>query len=255
MHMPVIPRTAFTGETGQGEWADSLLELDTDFGTLLDLLDELGVTDDTLVVFAGDNGPEVQTWRGTPGFWEGSSFAGGEGNLRTACIVRWPGHVTAGAVSDDILHITDWFPTILRAAGVAAPDDRVIDGVDQLDWLCGRQPSSQRDGYIYWMGPAIYGVKWQNFKLALVAQKYSTDPVGKLSSPRLINLITDPQEREPINPSTSTPGPSPTSTASSASSERAWTASRSPPRAPPSTTAQPDRGDDTGAGSLPAALR
>ncbi len=97
MHMPVIPRAEFKGRTGQGDWADSLLELDADFGVLLDLLDELGIADDTLVVFAGDNGPEdVLLWRGTPGYWEGSYFAGGEGNLRTPCIVRWPGHVPAG---------------------------------------------------------------------------------------------------------------------------------------------------------------
>jgi arylsulfatase A-like enzyme len=84
MHMPVIPREEFKVQTGQGNWVDSLLELDTDFGTLLDLLDELGVADDTMVVFAGDNGPEeVLLWRGTPGYWEGFYFAGGEGNLRT----------------------------------------------------------------------------------------------------------------------------------------------------------------------------
>jgi len=77
MHMPVIPRLEFKGRTGQGDWADSLLELDTDFGTLLDLLEELGIGDDTLVVFAGYNGPdEVLLWRGTPDFWEGSYFAG-----------------------------------------------------------------------------------------------------------------------------------------------------------------------------------
>jgi len=58
MHMPVIPREEFKGKTGHGDWADSLLELDTDFGVLLDLLDELDLADSTLVVFAGDNGPE-----------------------------------------------------------------------------------------------------------------------------------------------------------------------------------------------------
>ena len=80
LHMPVIPRAEFKGRSGQGDWADSLLELDTDFGTLLDLLDELDVADDTLVVFAGDNGPEdVLLWRGSPGYWEGSYFAGGRG--------------------------------------------------------------------------------------------------------------------------------------------------------------------------------
>ena len=75
MHMPVLPRVEFKGLTGQGDWADSLAELDADFGTLLDVLTDLGVAENTLVVFAGDNGPEeVQTWRGTPGYWEGSSF-------------------------------------------------------------------------------------------------------------------------------------------------------------------------------------
>jgi arylsulfatase A-like enzyme len=199
MHMPVVPRPEFKGRTGQGDWADSLLELDTDFGVLLDLLDDLRIAEDTIVVFAGDNGPEeVLLWRGTAGYWEGSYFAGGEGNLRTPCIVRWPGRFRAGEVSNDIMHVTDWFATILRAAGVEPPRDRVIDGIDQLDWLSGDAPESQRDGYVYWMGPEIYGVKWRNFKLAFVAQKYSTDPPAKLATPRIINLTVDPQEREPI---------------------------------------------------------
>jgi arylsulfatase A-like enzyme len=200
MHMPVIPREEFKGKTGHGDWADSLLELDTDFGVLLDLLDELDLAGNTLVVFAGDNGPEeVLLWRGTPGYWEGSYFAGGEGNLRTPCIVRWPGHIPGGQVSDDIMHVTDWFTTLVRAAGAEEPADRVIDGVNQLAWLSGQRSSSLRDGYLYWMGPELYGVKWRNFKLAFVAQQYSTDPVGKLSSPRIINLVADPHEREPLD--------------------------------------------------------
>jgi arylsulfatase len=134
MHLPVVPRDEFKDSSGQGDWADSLLELDADFGCLLALLDELEVADTTLVVFAGD-----------------------------------------------------------------LPDDRIIDGIDQLDWLTGATEASRRDGFIFWMGPEMYGAKWRNFKLALVQQKYSTDPVGKLSSPRIINLITDPQEREPFN--------------------------------------------------------
>ena len=199
LHMPVIPREEFRGQSGQGDWADSLLELDTDFGALLDLLDELGIADDTLVVFAGDNGPEdVLLWRGSPGYWEGSYFAGGEGNLRTPCIVRWPGRIQPGRTSDEIMHVTDWFTTILHAAGLREPTDRVIDGVDQLDWLTGEAATSQREGYIYWMGPQMYGVKWRNFKLVLVAQRYMQDAAAKLPTPRLINLATDPQEREPV---------------------------------------------------------
>jgi arylsulfatase A-like enzyme len=199
LHMPVIPRQEFKGQTKQGDWADALLELDSDFGTLLDLLDELGVAQRTLVVFAGDNGPEdVLLWRGSPGYWEGSYFAGGEGNNRTPCVVRWPGRVRAGEASDDIMHVTDWFSTILAAAGVDPPSDRVIDGINQLEWLTGAANESRREGYVYWMGPQIYGAKWRNFKLELVAQKNMFDPAFRLPTPRLINLITDPREREPV---------------------------------------------------------
>lgn len=200
LHMPVIPREEFKGRTQQGDWADSLLELDTDFGAVLRLLDELELADNTLVVFAGDNGPEdVLLWRGSPGFWEGSYFAGGEGNLRTPCIIRWPGRVPNGGTSDEIMHVTDWFTTILRAAGAPIPDDRVIDGVDQLDWLTGATTKSNRDGYIYWMGPEMYGVRWRNFKLVLVEQKYMSDAAARLPTPRLINLTTDPHERERVS--------------------------------------------------------
>jgi arylsulfatase len=114
-------------------------------------------------------------------------------------MARWPGQIATGRVSDDIMHVTDWFTTILRVAGAEVPADRVIDGIDQLPWLGGQQAASAREGYLYWMGPELYGVKWRNFKLALTVQTYSTDPPGKLSSPRIINLVADPQEREPLN--------------------------------------------------------
>jgi hypothetical protein len=95
----------------------------------------------------------------------------------------------------DIMHVTDWFTTLLHAARAHLPADRVIDGINQLPWLSGQQESSQREGYLYWMGPELYGVKWRNFKLALAVQKYATDPVGKLPSPWIINLIADPDVR------------------------------------------------------------
>ncbi len=200
MHMPVVPRQEFKGRTRQGDWADSLMELDADFGQLLHLLDELGIADETLVVFAGDNGPEdILLWRGSPGYWEGSYFAGGEGNLRTPCIARWPGNIPAGRVTDEIMHVTDWFTTLLRAAGVEPPKDRVIDGLDQLPWLTGHAPVSAREGYIYWMGSEMYGVKWRNFKLVLVAQKYTSDAPDRPASPHIINLTLDPHEREAIS--------------------------------------------------------
>jgi arylsulfatase len=104
----------------------------------------------------------------------------------------------AGRTSDEIVHVVDWFTTILRAAGLDPPGDREIDGVDQLGWLTGAAESSAREGYIYWMGPQMYGVKWRNFKLVLIAQMQEQDAPARLATPRLINLTTDPQEREPV---------------------------------------------------------
>jgi len=132
MHAPTTARAEFKGKSGHGEWADALLELDTDFGELLDCLTALGVAENTIVVFSGDNGPEeMEPWRGDSGPWDGSYFTGMEGSLRTPAIVRYPGQVPAGRVSNEIVHITDMFTTIVCWAGLEVPNDRVIDGVDQ----------------------------------------------------------------------------------------------------------------------------
>jgi len=140
MHFPTTPRDEFRGTSGHGEWADCLQQLDHDFGQLLDTINELGVSEETIVVFAGDNGPEeAEPWRGTAGFWDGSYFTGLEGSLRTPCLIRYPGHVSPGNESNEIMHITDMFTTLIRWAGTDIPDDRVIDGVDQRAFLEGRQ--------------------------------------------------------------------------------------------------------------------
>jgi arylsulfatase len=197
MHFPILPRAEFKGRSGQGEWADCLLQLDADFGTLLDALKELGIDGNTIVVLSGDNGPEeMEPWRGHPGFFDGSYFTGMEGSLRTPCLVRYPGRVPPGAQSNEIVHITDMFTTLLRWAGTDAPGDRVIDGVDQRAFLEGKQKHSAREGFPYWMGETLYGVKWRDFKLAFHMQKTLAEPAQKLATPYLINLIVDPKERK-----------------------------------------------------------
>jgi len=201
MHIPVVPRDEYKGKSGNGDWADSLLQLDGDFGELLDKIDALGLGENTIVVFAGDNGNEEMLLnRGTSGFFEGSYFTGMEASLRTPCIARWPGKIAAGQKSNEIVHITDWFSTLLSMAGLQAPNDRVIDGKDQSPFLFGEQEKSNREGFIYWNGEKMYGVKWQNFKMVMVEQKYFTDPVLPFATPHIINLLTDPKEREPYNP-------------------------------------------------------
>jgi arylsulfatase len=200
MHLPTIPRAEFKGKSGQGEWADCLLELDADFASIVDTVKELGVDDNTLIVFSGDNGPEeLEPWRGHPGFFDGSYFTGMEGSLRTPCLIRYPGRVPAGRQSNEIVHITDMFTTLLRWAGAEVPNDRVIDRLDQRTFLEGKQEKSAREGFPYWMGDTLYGVKWQNFKLVMHLQKTLTEPSQKLMTPYLINLTVDPKERKPYD--------------------------------------------------------
>lgn len=199
LHLPTVPREEFKGASGHGDFADCLLELDHDFGRLLDHLDRLGMVENTIVVFFGDNGAEEsQPWRGTSGFFEGSYFTGMEGSLRTPCIIRWPGRVPAGRSSDEIVHITDIFTTMVRWGGCEIPADRVIDGLDQGMFFLGEQENSNREGFPFWNGEQLYGVKWHNWKAVMKRQKYMWDAVETLSMPHLFNLIEDPKERENV---------------------------------------------------------
>lgn len=201
MHMPTIPRAEFAGQSANGDWADCLLELDHDFGVLLDTLDELGIADNTIVVLAGDNGAEEKIlWRGSPGVFEGSYFTASEGGLRTPCLIRWPGRVPGGRSSNELVHQVDMFPTLLGWAGAKVPDDRVIDGIDQSMFFCGQQSESRREGCIVWVRDRIHAVKWRNFKVRYSRQRYFDDETHMLTNPDVINLITDPKERESQNP-------------------------------------------------------
>jgi arylsulfatase A-like enzyme len=201
MHLPNVPRDQYKGASGNGPWADCLLQLDGDFGVLLDRLTEYGIADDTIVVLAGDNGNEAAALhRGTAGFFEGTYFTGMEASLRTPCLIRSPGQIEAGRVSNDIMHITDMFTTLLSLADIDAPSDRVIDGIDQSRWLCGEEEHSKREGFLFWNGPVLYGAKWHDFKLKLVLQRSMFDPALQLSFPHIINLMTDPKEVDAMNP-------------------------------------------------------
>jgi arylsulfatase len=200
MHMPTVPRPEFKGKSGQGDWADCLLELDADFGAILDTLNELKIDGNTIVVFSGDNGPEeLEPWRGHPGFFDGSYFTGMEGSLRTPCLVRYPGRVPSGKQTNEIVHITDMFTTLLRWTGAETPSDRVIDGLDQRAFLEGKDDNSAREGFPFWMGDTLYGVKWRNFKMVLYLQNTLTDPALKLPTPHVVNLTVDPKERKAID--------------------------------------------------------
>jgi arylsulfatase len=200
MHFPMVPRDEFRGKSTNGDWGDCLLMLDHDFGALLDKLGELGIAEDTIVVFAGDNGAEDHLLgRGTAGFFDGSYFSSAEGGIRTPGIVRWPGRVAPGQESNELVHVTDMFTTLLGWAGCEVPQDRLIDGLDQGALFLGEQQESPREGCLVWLNEELHAVKWNDFKINFKRQQHFHDPELPLGFARITNLMEDPKEREPVN--------------------------------------------------------
>jgi arylsulfatase len=195
VHMPVLPHPDFAGKTGNGDWADTLAEMDYRTGQILDAIHDAGIEDNTIVVFCSDNGPEAtDPWQGDPGPWRGTYFTAMEASLRAPFIVRWPGKIPAGRVSNEIVHIVDTYPTLARVAGAKVPTDRAIDGIDQLDFFLGKQENSNREGFPAYVADRLQAVKWHNWKMHLIWQVNMYDPPVTLPLPRIINLLTDLKE-------------------------------------------------------------
>lgn len=195
LHFPTLAHPDFAGRSGVGEFADSMIEMDHRVGQMLDAVDELGLADDTLFIFASDNGPEFRRpWRGTAGPWTGTYHTAMEGGLRVPLIVRWPGRVAPAQVSDDIVHVTDLFSTLVAAGGGVLPADRPIDGVNQLDWWAGRAPSSSREGFVFFIKQELRAAKWRHWKLHFAYESEPNDGVRHLETPWLFNIKRDPKE-------------------------------------------------------------
>lgn len=195
LHFPSLAHPDFVGRTGHGEMADSLAEMDYRVGQIVDAVDRLGRAEDTIFLYGSDNGPEFRRpWRGTAGYWRSTYHTAMEGSLRVPFMLRWPGKVPAGGVSNEIVHIADIFPTLARAVGADLPKDRAIDGVDQLDFFLGRQPHSNREGFVYYIKNEMRAVKWRDWKMHMIWEPEVNDGPVKLESPYLFNLIQDPKE-------------------------------------------------------------
>ena len=194
-HLPTLPNPAFAGKTGNGDWADMLAEMDHNVGDMLDAVDQLGIRDNTIVIFASDNGPEfIKPWDGWAGPWRGQYFTAWEGGIRVPFLIRWPGKVSAGRVSDEIVHGIDLFPTLASIVGAAVPKDRPIDGVDQSSFFTGKSEKSAREGILIWCADRLQAVKWRNFKVHFYQQETMVSPPIKLAIPLLFNLYTNPRE-------------------------------------------------------------
>jgi arylsulfatase len=147
------------------------------------------------VIWFSDNGPEYfYPWHGTAGPWRGNYFTAWEGSLRAPYIMRWPGKIPAGRVSNEIVHVADLLPTLANVAGYQVPDDRIIDGVNQLPFFLGKQEKSNREGFIVYNNDDVYGYKWRNWKMHLVELENMNSAPRPLNVPRVHNLITDPKE-------------------------------------------------------------
>jgi arylsulfatase len=208
-HFPALPHPDFKGKSGKGPWGDMLMQIDSYTGELLDAIDDLGITNNTIFIFTADNGPEALDFgetsmtvetalHGSAGPWRSSLFTGYEGALRVPFAIRWPGKIAAGGVSDEIVHEMDLFPTLAKIVGGEVPKDRVIDGVDISEFLLGKKKKSLREGFIVYMGNDIFGVKWRDWKLHFKEQSGWNGVLREYTMPRAYNLINDPQEKDNV---------------------------------------------------------
>lgn len=214
-HVPNLPSSEFKGKSRIGNYGDKMMEGDYHVGQIMDALKQLGIEDDTILVFASDNGPCGEAFReygnnGTPDMGNAGPFRGElgeatEGSIRTCCIVRWPGHVAANTASYAMFSIMDFFPTFANIVGADIPKDRPIDGVDQTDVLLGRTATGNRETLLSFIGPDLVAARWKQWRL------YFTDihptgigpqrqpGMGSASAPmagypKVFNIEMDPHE-------------------------------------------------------------
>jgi arylsulfatase len=134
---------------------------------------------------------------GSNGPWRGHFASGFEGGMRAPALVRWPGKVEAGAVTDEILSAVDWLPTLASLVGESGrvPADRPIDGVDASAFVLGQSPTTGRDHVIYYGSDAgVMSVKWRTMKVVLRYTESTSGPIIKPQWPLVFDLIDDPVE-------------------------------------------------------------
>jgi len=226
MHFRTHPKPETVGQSGrwQSVYHDTMIDHDRLVGELLDQLDELGIADDTIVIYSTDNGPHMNTWPDagmTP--FRSEKNTNWEGAFRIPEMIRWPGRIEAGTVSNDIVQHHDWLPTFLAAAGdTTAVDDlkqgrevgdstfRVhIDGYNLLPYLTGEEEKSPRKGLVYFSDDGdVLAMRFDNWKVVFMEQRTIgtlavwADPFVSLRVPKLYNLRTDPFERADLTSNT-----------------------------------------------------
>jgi arylsulfatase A-like enzyme len=222
MHVFTHARASMRGQSGMpgNEYADGMIEHDNDVGKLLKALDDLGIADNTLVVYSTDNGPNQFSWPDaatTP--FRSEKDTNWEGAFRVPAMVRWPGHIQPGQVSNVIFSGLDWFPTLVAAAGDATIKDRLfnggnvggvtfkvhLDGYNQLDFLTRKNPKSARTDFAYFDDDGdLVAFRHGDWKAVFQEQKHPGgfsvwyEPLTAYRIPKVFNLRMDPYERADI---------------------------------------------------------
>ena len=216
MHVWTHLKPESKGKTGLGVYPDGMVELDGYIGQLLDKLDELGVTENTIVVFTTDNGAEVLSWPdggATP--FRGEKATNWEGGWRIPCVWRWPGVIQPGQVINDICSLQDFIPTFAAAAGEPDLVEKVkkgyqigektfkvhLDGVNLLPFLSGEEDECPREGFVYWSDDGEFlALRVRRWKVVFAEQRNKgvgvwREPFSMLRLPKFFDLRADPFER------------------------------------------------------------
>jgi arylsulfatase len=212
------------GFNSRTEYADGMIEHDAVVGAMLKAVDDLGIANNTIVLYTTDNGPHQNSWpdAGTTPF-RSEKNTNWEGAFRVPCLIRWPGRIQAGSVSNEIVSGLDWLPTLLAAAGDPDIKDKLLkghqaagktfkvhlDGYNQLPYLTAQQPKSARKEFIYFNDDGdVVGVRMDNWKVVFEEQRVNgtmriwAEPFTKLRVPKIFNLRSDPYERADVTSNT-----------------------------------------------------
>jgi len=212
------------GLTARTEYADGMIEHDAIVGSILKMLDDLKIADNTIVVYTTDNGPHMNTWPdGAMTPFRSEKNTNWEGAFRVPAMVRWPGHIKPGSVSNEMFSGLDWLPTLLAAAGEPDIKEKLLkghkagdktfkvhlDGYNQLPYLTGQEPRSARKGFFYFNDDGdLVALRYENWKVVFMEQRAPgtlrvwAEPFVALRVPKLFDLRADPYERADITSNT-----------------------------------------------------
>jgi len=225
MHFRTHVKDELRGISGQDEYGDGMVEHDRHVGLLLAKVDELGIADNTIVHYSTDNGPHMNTWpdaASSPFF--GEKNTNWEGGWRVPSMVRWPGQIEAGSVSNAIMHHMDWLPTYLAAAGNPDIKEQLkaggvqaigreykvhLDGYNFLPHLTGEtEESPRREVFYFGDGGELTALRYDDWKLMFLEQEVPhtfrawMEPWTELRVPLITNLRRDPYERAHVTSNT-----------------------------------------------------